>query len=35
MEDEQGILELNAILLKACKPDARQRYQSAERCGKN
>jgi tetratricopeptide (TPR) repeat protein len=28
-DDEKGILELNAVVVKACKPDARQRYQSA------
>src|SRR5205823_5402979 len=26
----EGIIELNAVVVKACNPDARQRYQSAD-----
>src|SRR5205807_6322799 len=29
LEENKGIIELNAVVVKACKPEARQRYQSA------
>lgn len=28
-EEEKGVMEFNAIVVRACKPDARDRYQSA------
>jgi serine/threonine protein kinase len=28
-EEEKGVMEFNAVVVKACKPDARDRYQSA------
>jgi Tfp pilus assembly protein PilF len=30
LEEEKGILELNAVVVKACKPIVQQRYQSAQ-----
>jgi tetratricopeptide (TPR) repeat protein len=30
-EDEKGVMEFNAVVVKACKPDARDRYQSARK----